>query len=69
MCVRTVAHSMQWLLALLGSGERLSRHFTLAARKPTHPVVIRMDASPFGMSGIVLATSSFLVRRHLGARL
>lgn len=58
MFVRRFSHSVKWLRALVGRPERLSRSFTLKARRGAPRFAIRTDASPWGMGGALYSQGS-----------
>ena len=51
--VRRFEHAAAWLLALLASEQRICRKFSVAMRQAEVQFVLRTDASPFGMGGIL----------------
>jgi hypothetical protein len=56
--VRRFSHSVKWLRALVGRPDRLSRSYTLKARRGAPRFAFRTDASPWGLGGVLYAEGS-----------
>ena len=59
--VRRFRHSVEWLLALMTGDTKIMRTFSVSMRHAEVSFILRTDASPFGMGGVLFTPAGKVV--------